>query len=133
MTDMTGVDAAEAAARSLLDTRLAPIRDLAAAREARNNLRDQLAAAEKEYARAYNASTAVGWTTAELTKLDYDEPGKPPKRTYNRSTSTGSQRGKGKRKDTSEATVASVPEQREMSAEETVESTAPTTADASLQ
>ncbi|MEU2717807.1 hypothetical protein [Streptomyces sp. NPDC007205] len=76
MTDTTGIDAAEAAARSLLDTRLEPIRDLAAAREDIRAALDQLTAAVQSYAAAHTASTAVGWSGAELRKLDYDDPTK---------------------------------------------------------
>ncbi|MGW1807151.1 hypothetical protein [Streptomyces sp. NPDC002078] len=134
MTDTTGIDAAEAAARSLLDTRLEPIRDLAAAREDIRAALDQLTAAVQSYVAAHTASTAVGWSGADLRKLDYDDPTKlaeiasktVTQATGRKAARTGSRARTQKRTEP----VVDVPGQREQSPEETGSGVAPTEAEA---
>jgi hypothetical protein len=66
-----GIEAAETAARALLDGRLAPIRDLAAADAECARITGQLADARKGRDRAYAAANHAGWSAAELTSLGY--------------------------------------------------------------
>ncbi|MEV4438111.1 hypothetical protein AB0K09_03685 [Streptomyces sp. NPDC049577] len=125
MTDAIGIPAAEAAARALLDARLAPIRELAAAR-------NELKAAADNYALAYAASTAAGWSTDELTALDYEEPGKPTKR-RSRATTGKARRGTGKRGQAAETAAVSVPEARSDNGQDSPATAAPATAAAVQQ
>ena len=63
-------------ARRLLDPRLEPIRQLAAARAARNEARKVAEKAETTDARAYAAAVKAGWTEAELRSVGFDAPSK---------------------------------------------------------
>ena len=90
-----GVDEAVARARDLLDPRLAPIRDLAAARAARNDAWRVAEDAETADAKAYAAATRAGWTESELRSVGFDAPtkrapGRPRKQSGNRPGSHGS-------------------------------------------
>ncbi|MGW3200111.1 hypothetical protein ACWDBD_37205 [Streptomyces sp. NPDC001118] len=135
MTDTTGIDAAEAAARSLLDTRLEPIRDLAAARQDIQEALDQLSAAVRSYAAAHTASTAVGWSGADLLKLDYDDPTKLAEiasKTVTQATGRKAARSNSASRTRAQRRtepVVDVPGQREQSAEETGSGVAPAGAD----
>jgi hypothetical protein len=126
MTDTTPIDAAEAAARALLDARLAPIRDLAAAKQEREDLLAKLATVDKEYARAYTAAQSAGWSPDELHKLDYAEPTKrgPGRPARGRSVPT--------RRTTRKAPAppTSVPEQRDQNPEGTDSGSSVAAADA---
>ena len=70
------VQAAEAKARELLDNRITSVRALVLARQALDDLRAQVAAAEATDVRAYRAALADGWTAEDLRKLGLDEPAK---------------------------------------------------------
>jgi hypothetical protein len=67
----------EAAARELLESRIAAIRKLAGITVRRDQAREQLAALDREAAAGYAAAQAAGWTPAELKKLGYAAP--PPR------------------------------------------------------
>jgi len=89
-----GIDEAVSRARDLLDPRLAPIRELAAARAARNNARRAADDAETTDAQAYAAAVRAGWTDAELRAVGFDAPtkrtpGRPRKQTSTRTGGTG--------------------------------------------
>lgn len=78
-------DQMERAARALLDARMASVRALASSRHHVSELREQLAEAEREDVRTYNAALRDGWTADELKKLGLDEP---DKKTRSRRTKT---------------------------------------------
>lgn len=140
MTDATNIDAAEAAARSLLDARLEPIRDLAAAREDVQEVLDQLTAAVKSYAAAHAASTTVGWTGTDLIKLDYYDPkklaemaSKTVTQAMARKVTRGSAAASRTRAEKKTEAAADVPGQRAQTTEETVAGAAPAGAEAVQQ
>ncbi|WP_258062639.1 hypothetical protein [Arthrobacter sp. B0490] len=56
-------------ARKLLDSRIASVTDLVIARKRVDELREQLAEAEREDKRAYVRATKDGWSEDELKKL----------------------------------------------------------------
>ena len=83
MTTIT-VDAnrIEAAARALLDEKVAAVRVLAAARQAREDQRAALTEAERNDTAAYTAALRAGWTADELKRVGLDAatkraPGRP--------------------------------------------------------
>lgn len=82
------VEEAEKQARALLDARIESVRALVTARQQVSDLRDQLAAAEREDARLYAAALRDGWSTDELRKLGLNEPGKPARAVRRRTTKT---------------------------------------------
>ncbi|MFC6853905.1 hypothetical protein [Aquipuribacter hungaricus] len=67
-------DRIEVAARALLDDKITAVRGLAAARQAREDARAGLAAAERHDAAAYTAALRAGWTTDELKRVGLDAP-----------------------------------------------------------
>lgn len=73
------IDETEKQARALLDARIESVRAVVNARQTVADLRDQLAAAEREDARLYNAALRDGWSADELKKLGIAEPEKAPK------------------------------------------------------
>jgi len=70
------IEEAERQARALLDARINSVRALVTARQNLTDLRDQVAAAEREDARLYQAALRDGWTAEELKKLGLAEPEK---------------------------------------------------------
>lgn len=68
------IDDIERDARALLDTKMASIRHLVTAKEHTQNLRDQLAEADRDEHRAYTTALASGWSPTELTSLGLKEP-----------------------------------------------------------
>jgi hypothetical protein len=66
----------ESKARALLDNRINSVRELVTARQALDDLREQIAAAEAEDVKAYRAALSDGWSADELRKLGLDEPEK---------------------------------------------------------
>ena len=66
----------ESKARALLDNRITSVRALVTARQALDDLREQIAAAEAEDVKAYRAALSDGWSADELRKLGLDEPEK---------------------------------------------------------
>ncbi|WP_394253581.1 hypothetical protein [Arthrobacter pityocampae] len=76
-------------ARKLLDSRIASVTDLVIARKRLDELREQLAEAEREDKKAYVRATKDGWSEDELKKLGLDN-GAAAKRRTRRSTTTGS-------------------------------------------
>jgi hypothetical protein len=76
----------ESKARALLDHRINSVRALVTARQALDDLREQIAAAEAEDVQAYRAALSDGWSADELRKLGLDEPEKK-QRVRRRSTS----------------------------------------------
>ena len=66
----------ESKARELLDHRINSVRALVTARQALDELHEQLAAAEAADVKAYRAALSDGWSADELRKLGLDEPDK---------------------------------------------------------
>jgi hypothetical protein len=66
----------ESKARELLDSRIKSVRALVTARQALDELRGQLSAAEAADVKAYRAALSDGWSADELRKLGLDEPDK---------------------------------------------------------
>ncbi|WDF35229.1 hypothetical protein PTW37_17670 (plasmid) [Arthrobacter agilis] len=62
-------------ARKLLDSRIASVTDLTLARKRVEELRDQLADAEREDKKAYVRATKDGWREDELRKLGLETGG----------------------------------------------------------
>ena len=60
-------------ARKLLDSRIASVTDLVIARKHVDELREQLAEAEREDKKAYVRATKDGWSEDELKKLGLDQ------------------------------------------------------------
>lgn len=74
-------------ARKLLDSRIASVTDLVIARKRVDELREQLAEAERDDKKAYVRATKDGWSEDELKKLGLDN-GAAAKRRTRRTTST---------------------------------------------
>lgn len=74
MATAISADDVETAARALLDNKVAAVRDLAHARQLRNDKRAELAEAERADATAYAAAERAGWTAEELRKVGLDPP-----------------------------------------------------------
>ena len=74
-------------ARNLLDSRIESVTDLTLARKRVEELREQLADAEREDKKAYVRATKDGWSEDELKKLGL-ESGGVAKRRARRSPST---------------------------------------------
>jgi hypothetical protein len=66
----------ESKARELLDHRINSVRALVTARQALDELHEQIAAAEAADVKAYRAALSDGWSADELRKLGLDEPDK---------------------------------------------------------
>jgi hypothetical protein len=74
----------ESAARALLDSRIESVRALVTARQRVDELRAQIAGAEREDARLYSAALRAGWSADELKKLglsEADRKARPRRRT----------------------------------------------------
>lgn len=69
-------EGAAAAARDLLNDRVAVIETLAAAAARLGQAQQSLSTAEREYASQWSAAERAGWTTAELRKVGLSEPGR---------------------------------------------------------
>lgn len=67
---------AETRARELLDGRIGSVRKLVQTRQRIVDLREQLADAERDDVRAYQAALRDGWTADELRSLGVGEPDK---------------------------------------------------------
>ena len=67
-------DTAETAARKLLETRVAAIRELAARRAELTTARDTLTAAERADTTAWAAAEKAGWTEPELRHVGFTPP-----------------------------------------------------------
>ncbi|MBT2519096.1 hypothetical protein J7E29_16765 [Streptomyces sp. ISL-90] len=76
MTKSLDIEATAAAARALLDDRVESVRELVKARQRVTDLREQLADAEREDARAYQVAQNKGWAQDELRKLGIADPEK---------------------------------------------------------
>jgi hypothetical protein len=76
MTKSLDIEATAAAARALLDDRVESVRELVKARQRVTDLREQLADAEREDARAYQVAQHKGWGQDELRKLGIADPEK---------------------------------------------------------
>ncbi len=76
MAKELSVEDAEKKARELLDRRIASVRTLVTARQRLSELREQVADAEREDVRLYNAALSDGWSADELRKLGLGEPEK---------------------------------------------------------
>ena len=61
-------------ARNLLDSEMASVRQLVENKDRVEQLREQLADADREEQRAYHAALAAGWSTTELAGLGLKEP-----------------------------------------------------------
>ncbi|WP_250444033.1 hypothetical protein [Actinotalea sp. C106] len=80
----------ERQARALLDSRINSVRALVTARQQLAELREQIAQAEREDLRLYNAALSDGWSADELRKIGL---GEPEKKARVRRRATASQRG----------------------------------------
>lgn len=60
----------------MLDNRINSVRALVTARQALDELREQIADAEAADVKAYRAALSDGWSADELHKLGLDEPDK---------------------------------------------------------
>lgn len=87
MVSTVNMTDAEAKARELLDGRIKSVRELVSTRQRITDIRADLAAAEAEDARAYQAALSDGWSADELKRLGLGEPPKKP-RARRRTTST---------------------------------------------
>ncbi|GAA4289108.1 hypothetical protein [Georgenia daeguensis] len=76
MAKELSVEDAEKKARELLDRRIASVRTLVTARQRLSELREQVADAEREDVRLYNAALSDGWSPEELRRLGLPEPEK---------------------------------------------------------
>src|SRR4051812_2069179 len=76
MTKMLDIEQIELDARRVVDAKVATVRRLAQARQARFNAAAALDAAEISDVEAYNAALGHGWSDAELRQLGLDEPSK---------------------------------------------------------
>src|SRR4051794_9565485 len=76
MAKELSIDDIDQKARELLDRRIASVRTLVTARQALADLREQVAEAEREDVRLYNAALSDGWSADELRKLGLAEPEK---------------------------------------------------------
>ena len=63
------IEATKNQARALLDSRIKSVEELVKARQLVTDLKDQLAAAERDDKRAYVKATRDGWSPDELKKL----------------------------------------------------------------
>ncbi|MEW2353914.1 hypothetical protein [Spirillospora sp. NPDC029432] len=79
MTASDDIAELERAAQRLLDGRVAAIRELAVAKQARDRLRAELDEAEREYGARYTAAERAGWQDAELKELDFTDPERRPR------------------------------------------------------
>lgn len=68
------VAAAEAAARKVLDHRVAAVRNLAETRAALGRAREALVDAEKADTATWAATLRAGWTDADLRKVGFEPP-----------------------------------------------------------
>lgn len=75
------IENVENQARQLLDSRVASVRALVKARQHVNELRAQLAEAEREDKKAYIRATKDGWSENELKKLGLDNSAAAKRRT----------------------------------------------------
>ncbi|MHA7284539.1 hypothetical protein [Arthrobacter sp. TMS2-4] len=73
-------------ARKLLDSRIASVTNLVIARKRVDELREQLADAEREDKKAYVRATKDGWSEDELKKLGLDSGAAAKRRSRRRST-----------------------------------------------
>ncbi|WP_454778757.1 hypothetical protein [Georgenia muralis] len=76
MAKELSIDDIDQKARELLDRRIASVRALVTARQTLADLREQVAEAEREDVRLYNAALSDGWSADELRKLGLAEPEK---------------------------------------------------------
>lgn len=63
------IEATRTQARALLDSRIKSVEELVQARQRVTDLKEQLAAAERDDKRAYIKATRDGWSPEELKKL----------------------------------------------------------------
>ena len=68
------IEDVERDARALLDAKMASVRHLVKTKKHTDELRDQLAEADREEHRAYTAALSSGWSTTELSSLGLKEP-----------------------------------------------------------
>ncbi|GLZ05128.1 hypothetical protein Acsp03_25940 [Actinomadura sp. NBRC 104412] len=94
MTASDDIAELERAAQRLLDGRVAAIRELAVAKQARDRLRAELDEAERRYGTLYAEAERAGWQESELRELDFPDPerrprGRPRQSSPRRKKSTG--------------------------------------------
>ena len=71
------ITSAETQARALLETRMTSVRDLVTQRQQLTELHQQVADAEREDRRLYQAALKDGWSTDELRKIGLPETSSP--------------------------------------------------------
>ena len=76
MSKTLDIEQIELDARRVVDAKVATVRRLAQARQARFNAAAALDAAEIADAEAYNAALGHGWSDSELRQLGLEEPSK---------------------------------------------------------
>jgi len=76
LSDVTVLDpdAAERAARELLDTRVTAVRELATRRAELTRARDAVITAERADAAAWAAAERSGWTETDLRRVGFEPP-----------------------------------------------------------
>jgi hypothetical protein len=74
MTKMLDIEQIELDARRVVDAKVATVRRLAQARQARFNAAAALDAAESSDVEAYDAALGHGWSESELRHLGLEEP-----------------------------------------------------------
>ncbi|SDI69870.1 hypothetical protein SAMN04488693_11911 [Arthrobacter subterraneus] len=79
------LEATKSQAREILNSRIDVVSELVIARQRVNELREQLAEAEREDKKAYVRATKEGWSEDELKKLGLDNSA-PAKRRSRRSS-----------------------------------------------
>lgn len=84
------LEATRSQARQILDTRIDVVSELVIARQRVNDLREQLAEAEREDKRAYVRATREGWSEDELKKLGLDNNAAAKRRKRSATTSSAS-------------------------------------------
>lgn len=77
-------------ARQILDSRIEVVSELVIARQRVNDLREQLAEAERDDKRAYVRATKEGWSEDELKKLGLDNNAAAKRRKRSATTSSAS-------------------------------------------
>jgi hypothetical protein len=113
MTASDDIAELERAAQRLLDGRVAAIRELAVAKQARDRLRAELDEAEREYGARYAEAERAGWQESELKELDFIDPERRPRGRPRQSAPRRkkSQASTGTAQQPAERPAASTPEQ----------------------
>ncbi len=83
------IEATKNQARALLDSRIKSVEELIKARQRVTDLKEKLAAAERDDKRAYVKATRDGWSADELKKLGLEPAAAGRRRKTTTATTTG--------------------------------------------